>query len=72
MKATLEIPEKEFIFEFDNIAIDQFKMIGTKPALVSYFIEKYPIGEPITLMTSNMPDHLRTEIVNLISNYCNH
>jgi hypothetical protein len=29
-----------------------------------------PIGEPITLITSNMPDDLNTIIIKLISEYC--
>lgn len=73
MKAILEIPEKEFSFEFDNITINQFIMIGSRRMDVNYFMfEKYPIGKPITLITSNMPDVLKNEIENIISHYCNH
>jgi hypothetical protein len=35
-------------------------------------LEKYTIGEPITLITSNMPDLLKDEIIKLISRYCGH
>lgn len=70
IKAILEIHEKEVKYEFDNLTIDQFIMINE---VKSYFIsKKYPIGEPITLITSNMPDDLIFEIKNIIKQYCNH
>jgi hypothetical protein len=73
MKAILEIPEKEIKFEFDNLTYDQFRMIGSKPNdKIPMILEKYPIGEPITLITSNMPDVLKDEIIKLISQYCGH
>jgi len=71
MKAILEIPEKEFKFEFDNLTCDQFRMVGNKPNdEIPMILEKYPIGKPITLITSNMPDVLKDEIIKLISQYC--
>jgi hypothetical protein len=73
MKAILEIPEKEISFEFDNLTINQFRMIGSKPnAEVPMILEKFPIGEPITLITSNIPEVLKEEIIRLISQYCEH
>jgi hypothetical protein len=71
MKGILEIPEKEIKFEFDNLTYNQFRMIGSKPNdNITMIVEKYPIGEPITLITSNMPDDLNTIIIKLISEYC--
>jgi hypothetical protein len=35
-------------------------------------LEKYPIGEPITLITSNMPPDLKKQIEEIIGRYCNH
>lgn len=73
MKATLEIPEKEIKFEFDNLTYNQFRMIGSKPNdNLPMFVERYPIGKPITLITSNMPNVLKDEIIKLISDYCGH
>jgi len=73
MKAILEIPEKEISFEFDNLTYNQFRMIGSKPNdKIPMILEKFPIGEPITLMTSNMPEVLKEEIIKLISQYCGH
>ena len=73
MKAILEIPEKEISFEFDNLTYNQFRMIGRKPNdEMPMILEKFPIGEPITLMTSNMPEVLKEEIIKLISQYCGH
>lgn len=73
MKAILEIPEKEISFEFDNLTINQFRMIGSKPNdKIPMILEKFPVGEPITLITSNMPEVLKEEIIKLISQYCGH
>jgi len=73
MKATLEIHEKEIKHEFDNLTWNQFRMIGEKPNDNNHMIiERYPIGESITLITSNMPDILKDKIVKMIELYCNH
>lgn len=73
MKAILEIPEKEIKFELDNLTYNQFRMIGSKPNdNIPMILEKYPIGEPITLITSNMPPDLKEQIEEIIGRYCNH
>ena len=73
MKASLLIPEKEFSFEFDNITINQYRMICSKPNNnMSMFMEHYPVGETITLVTSNMPNDLKEQINHIIEQYCNH
>ena len=73
MKAILEIPEKEISFEFDNLTINQFRMIESKPNdNIPMILERFPVGEPITLITSNMPETLKEEIIKLISQYCGH
>jgi len=73
MKAILEIPEKEIKFEFDNLTYNQFMMIASRPnGKLPMILEKYTIGEPITLITSNMPVVLKNEIIRLISQYCGH
>lgn len=72
MKAILEIPERGIKFEFDSLTINQFKIITSKPNDTTNMLEKYPVGEPITLMTSNMPEVLKEEIIRLVSQYCGH
>lgn len=73
MKAILDIPEKEIKFEFDNLTFNQYRMIGRKSNEVNpMFWESFPVGKPITLITSNMPDGLRDEIIKLVSDYCWH
>jgi hypothetical protein len=73
MKAILEIPEKEIKVEFENMTYNQYRIIGSRPSEISpIMVEKYPIGKPITLVTSEMPDGLRIEIEKLIEQYCNH
>jgi hypothetical protein len=72
MKAILEIPERDISFNFENLTIDEFRMIGERPTELNYMVEKYPIGAPITLITSNMPPALKKEIDAMIGHYCNH
>ncbi len=73
MKAILEIPEREIKFELDDPTYNQFRIIGEKPSDISPMLtEKFPIGEPIILVTSNMPNDLKEEIVKMIERYCNH
>jgi hypothetical protein len=48
-------------------------MIGSKPNdKTPMILEKFPVGEPITLITSNMPEVLKEEVIKLISQYCGH
>ena len=71
MNAILEVPEEEIKIEFDNLNYNQFRMIGRRLDIeTSMFIEKYPVGEPITLITSNMPKILLEQVKNLIEKYC--
>ena len=71
MKVILEIPEKEISFELDNFTYNQFRIIGSKPNdKIPMILEKYSVGEPITLITSNMPDELKKAIDEMISQYC--
>jgi hypothetical protein len=73
LKAIFQIPEKKSQFNLDNFTFSQFTMIGEKPSNENYMlVEKFPIGEPIILITSNMPDDLLKEIKNMIAQYCNH
>jgi uncharacterized heparinase superfamily protein len=73
MKAILEIPEKDVRVELNNLIYSQFRMIGRKPhAEIPLIFEKYPIGKPIILITSNMPDVLKEAIDEMISQYCEH
>lgn len=73
MKATLTIPEKDTTIELDNITLTQFRMIGERPSDESPMLtEKYSIGEPIVLITSNMPDELKNDTSTRIAQFCNH
>lgn len=73
MKAILEIPEHKLKFEFDNLTYNKFRVIIDKPNdRIPMITERFTIGEPITLITSNIPELLKEEIIKLISQYCNH
>jgi len=73
MKAILDIPERDFKFELENVTVDKFRMIGIKPDDgIPMIIEKYPIGKPITLITADMPETLKDAIVEMIKQYCGH
>jgi len=66
------IPEKEIEFELDEISINQYKMVSKKPSENGVLMEKYTVGEPITVITGNMPKSLKIAIEEVIKNYCNH
>ncbi len=72
MKAILKIPEKKIKIEFENLTYNQYRIIGTRPSEIPMIVEKYPIGKPITIITSEMPDNLKQMIEDLITQYCNH
>ncbi len=73
MKAIVSIPEKDYCFELRNVSYDEYIVVGTKKTeSSSMFVERYPVGEPIILLTSNMPDGLKNEIDDLVRRYCNH
>jgi len=73
MKAILEIPEREISFEFDNVSVDEFRMVCARPYKnIPMIVEKFTDGKPITLVTSNMPEPLKAEIIKMIARYCGH
>jgi hypothetical protein len=73
MKAIVSIPEKDYCFELRNVCYGEFVVVGTKPKEDnSTFVERYPVGEPIILLTSNMPDGLKNDVDDLVRRYCNH
>jgi hypothetical protein len=74
MKAILSIPEKEIKIGLENFTYNQYYVIETRFSEIDVLkaVEKFAIGEPITLITSNMPDDLRKQIEIIIKDYCNH
>jgi len=47
-------------------------MIYSKPNdKIPMITEKYRVGDPITLITSNMPGELKNDIIKIIKQYCN-
>lgn len=72
MKGIFQMPERGISFDLDNVIVDQFRIIGRRPSESGIMTEAYPIGEPIILITSNMPSDLRTQIQEIIGQYCNH
>ena len=72
MKIIIQIPEKNLKLEFENFTYSQFRMFGAKPSEhIPGMAVKYPIGEPLTIITSNIPIDLQSEINELIESYCN-
>lgn len=72
MNATFKITEKNIELELENFNCQSFRVVGTKPSADCMSEIKYPVGKPIFLITSNMPEDLQKEIEKMISNYCNH
>ena len=55
----------------ENISLSMFRRVGERPSDMSpMMVEKYPIGEPITLLTGNMPPELQEKVKEVISEYC--
>lgn len=67
MKAVLNIPDKDISFVFDNLTVDQYRVVGER-ILGNNVIEKYTSGDTIVLVTSNMPHELKNQIVVYSSN----
>ena len=72
MKGKIEIPEKELKFELEDIALYKFRIVRKRPDFdLPDVMVTEGVGEPITLITSNMPTRLREEIVAHIEQFCN-
>lgn len=57
----------------NNSTFDQYWVIGKRPSEeFPEFIERYPIGDPLILITSDMPVDLKEEIFRTIERYCGH
>ena len=72
MKATLNVPEQDISFEYDNLTIDMFTPVEEEQNLRNLFVTFKPGGPPITLITNNMPPILKDEVTTIIKKYCNH
>lgn len=72
MKAIITIPEKDFQKKFNSFSLDMFRRVGEKPStdISPMITEKYPIGEPITVFTGNMPPDLQEKVKEVIAEYC--
>lgn len=75
-RATVNILHEEggepLEWQFDNLTVDEYRMVGERPGPIPTITERYPVGEPIVLMTSNMPHNLKSAINDIIKKYCNH
>ena len=61
MKAILEIPEREISFEFENLKIDQFKILLEKPNdEIPFFIEKYTNDDRYLIFASGVSNSKET------------
>jgi hypothetical protein len=70
--ATLEIPEQKIKIEFDKLELNQFNVVRQKPSDDNnLIIDRYTIGEPLILITSNMPVFLQKAIERILKQYCN-
>ena len=74
MNAKFEIPEKQIKLDLENATLNTFIIIGrgTNPSDNGETLMKFPVGKPIVIITSNMPEDLKKDIDEIISNYCNH
>jgi hypothetical protein len=70
MKGTLEVPADGFVIELDNMYLSMTRMVEQKE-LSNGIIESDVHGEPMYLITSNVPQELFNEMHNLLKKYSN-
>lgn len=68
-QAILILPNSQVIFELDNISVNQYRMSSGAVDLGTGVKQKFPIGELITVVTSNAPQELKKEINYLAQGY---
>ena len=72
MDGLLYIPDREIEFELKDLEYQEFTIVGSRASEIIGIDEKYPVGKPMTIITSQMPGSLKAEINELIKSYCNH
>jgi len=73
MKAILIIQKEGIKLNLNNATYHVFNVIAEKPNTNwNNIIEKCTVGDPIKLITSDMPNDLENEIIKMIEQYCNH
>lgn len=69
MKAVLNVPDRGISFELDNFKISIHNRIE-RTIMLNGTVELNKLGEPVTLITNNVPEVLLEKIVALVENYC--
>jgi hypothetical protein len=70
MNGILKNKEGDLTFDVVDAKIKIFRIIKSKE-MENNIVEYFPVGESITLITSNMPKNLLEQVENLIQKYCN-
>lgn len=71
MNGKLIVKEIDSEFELNNLRMSKYRVVGERPVYGGAMMEKFPVGEPITIITSEMPDDLYRMIDETIKAYCN-
>lgn len=57
--------------DLPNVTYNKFMPMGTR--IVAFnMVERFPEGNPITMILSNAPSDLEQELKDVISKYCKH
>lgn len=70
MKGILEVPADDIVIELDNMCLSMSRMVQQKE-LPNGIIESDVYGEPMYLITSNIPRELFKKMNNLLREYSN-
>jgi hypothetical protein len=58
-------------FEFEDLEVSRYIIVVEKSNRINGVVEKFPVGKPISLITSGMPEELREELEDIVKLYCN-
>jgi hypothetical protein len=72
MKVILREPKTGKETEIKNAEIFGSTMVKRRPCKDGLYIKSYPIGDPMIIITSNVPQELRTQIERMVVSYCNY
>ena len=73
MKIRIIVEEEDIDITIEDAALSTYRRVGRRPASDGgCYMESYPQGKPIMIITSNMPESLKDEIDLAISTFCDH
>jgi UDP-N-acetylglucosamine pyrophosphorylase len=72
MKVVLREPKTGEETEIKNAEIFTSTVVRRRPSECGGYMVPYPAGDPMIVITSNVPEEARKEIEGILTSYCNH